>query len=277
MSEYYGNNDWRDYLALQHHGILGMKWGHRNGPPYPLGSSDHSASEKKAGWRKSLSGGSGGTVKKKKVSSSSPAREEVKKLNKDMVLYGLTGTVIKRRMDTKRTGNDTRVSTTIRNYQKEKAKKLGDKEALKELNEIEKAVKERDAKKAANKEKAVKERDAKKVAKEETKQAKKRAKEEARLGSDVRSEWVNSYNRAVELFNSRIGALNDKFDDPNIDYEKDKKYGEAVSKLWKECYKKSIIERYGDRAKSLNLYDDVLETAEYLPFYSMIDDMYDLK
>lgn len=41
---------------LQHHGILGQKWGRKNGPPYPLGASDHSASEKKAGWRKSISG-----------------------------------------------------------------------------------------------------------------------------------------------------------------------------------------------------------------------------
>lgn len=40
--------------CLTHHGILGQKWGNRNGPPYPLDASDHSASEKKAGWRKSL-------------------------------------------------------------------------------------------------------------------------------------------------------------------------------------------------------------------------------
>lgn len=39
---------------LYHHGIYGQKWGVKNGPPYPLGSGDHSASEKKAGWRKSL-------------------------------------------------------------------------------------------------------------------------------------------------------------------------------------------------------------------------------
>ena len=37
-----------------------MKWGKRNGPPYPLSPGDHSASEKKAGWRKSLA--NNGTV-----------------------------------------------------------------------------------------------------------------------------------------------------------------------------------------------------------------------
>lgn len=39
---------------LYHHGILGQKWGDRNGPPYPLGSGEHSKSEVKAGWRASL-------------------------------------------------------------------------------------------------------------------------------------------------------------------------------------------------------------------------------
>lgn len=39
---------------LYHHGILGMHWYKKNGPPYPLKPGKHSASEKKAGWRKSL-------------------------------------------------------------------------------------------------------------------------------------------------------------------------------------------------------------------------------
>lgn len=61
--------------VLMHHGVLGQKWGTRNGPPYPLKPSAHSASEKKAGWRKSLSssakslagGSSSGNAKLKKA------------------------------------------------------------------------------------------------------------------------------------------------------------------------------------------------------------------
>lgn len=32
---------------LKHHGILGQKWGKRNGPPYPLGGGDYTALERK--------------------------------------------------------------------------------------------------------------------------------------------------------------------------------------------------------------------------------------
>lgn len=61
---------------LMHHGILGMKWGHRNGPPYPLGASDHSASEKKAGWMQSLRDKS---EAKKKAKKRAAAIEKAKK------------------------------------------------------------------------------------------------------------------------------------------------------------------------------------------------------
>lgn len=62
------------YLA--HHGILGQKWGKKNGPPYPLDASDHSASEKKAGWRKSLDKGGKSEDNNKKKSKEIRAPEK---------------------------------------------------------------------------------------------------------------------------------------------------------------------------------------------------------
>lgn len=43
---------------LEHHGILGQRWGKLNGPPYPLGSGDHSSSEKSAAKAAGVSVGS---------------------------------------------------------------------------------------------------------------------------------------------------------------------------------------------------------------------------
>ena len=53
----------REYLA--HHGIMGMHWGVRH-DHYPLNASEHTAAEKKAGWKKSLD--NNGTVPSTKAS-----------------------------------------------------------------------------------------------------------------------------------------------------------------------------------------------------------------
>lgn len=66
---------------IQHHGILGQRKGVRNGPPYPLNPGRHSASEKKAGWRKSLGGGR--LFSKKKKKSKSVNEQSKKELTKE--------------------------------------------------------------------------------------------------------------------------------------------------------------------------------------------------
>lgn len=54
MSNDFYSGYYEDHYSFAHHGILGQKWGDKNGPPYPLDPGDHSAKEKKAGWVKSL-------------------------------------------------------------------------------------------------------------------------------------------------------------------------------------------------------------------------------
>ena len=78
--------------VLAHHGILGQKWGKKNGPPYPLDGEDHSKSEKDAGYKKSLGGGRNeelyGRKKKSamsKIDKKKTQKEEIDNHRKKMV------------------------------------------------------------------------------------------------------------------------------------------------------------------------------------------------
>jgi len=73
MGQYYIART-EDSNYFEHHGILGQKWGKKNGPPYPLDAKDHSASEKKAG-------NSGWTNDAKKSMSNEELRKAVNRKN----------------------------------------------------------------------------------------------------------------------------------------------------------------------------------------------------
>lgn len=89
--------------SLAHHGIMGQKWGRRNGPPYPLSPGAHSSAEKKANWEQSLDkkkpptayGESNPSVNdlQKRIDSRKPSaatqkilRKQIKKLSKKGIL-----------------------------------------------------------------------------------------------------------------------------------------------------------------------------------------------
>lgn len=78
----------KDNSSLEHHGIQGQKWGDRNGPPYPLGSGDHSASEKKHLQKYSFADEIKQTGKKKKKKKQKSPVDEIpdyKKLSPEEV------------------------------------------------------------------------------------------------------------------------------------------------------------------------------------------------
>lgn len=80
--------------SLSHHGIRGMKWGKRNGPPYPLTQSSKSQAERKASTGKTKGSEKQTTEasSKKKVSdmSDSELKEAISRLQLEKQYKDLT-------------------------------------------------------------------------------------------------------------------------------------------------------------------------------------------
>ncbi len=79
------SNDIRNYRAMDslyiaHHGILGQKWGKKSGPPYPLGSGDHTPAEKSAAKKAGVSvGKDSGKGSIENVKESEPKKNIIEK------------------------------------------------------------------------------------------------------------------------------------------------------------------------------------------------------
>ena len=230
----YSENDFR----LYHHGILGMKWGKKNGPPYPLGASDHSASERKAGWRKSLAEGRADRAKNEaktghKIADAYTSAMD-KKAEKRRSQANKSGSI----KDLNRAAEASREASVAKNIAN-RYKSAMDKKADSRAKAAEKEYVEQRIKKT-----------------EQRLLEKERVQQQKLIKKRIDRTWYNTYNKAASAMNSRIGAINDKHPNANLDdlnSKETKAYLKEVSDTWKKCYDDAIKSDYGDSLRVLDM------------------------
>ncbi len=100
--------------------------------------------------------------------------------------------------------------------------------------------------------------------------AQKKLKKDIKKFNKRKSRWIDAYNDATDIFNSKINDLNNKYLDVDFKDSKNKKqyekYNKEAAKLWSDSYKEMAINIIGK--------DPVTKGYEYidkLPFMHMYD------
>lgn len=99
--------------------------------------------------------------------------------------------------------------------------------------------------------------------------AKRQLKKDIKQFNKRKSNWVDVYNNAADIFDSKINDLNDKYSDVDFTDPKNKKkydkYNKEAGKLWSDSYKEMAIKNIGK--------DPVTKGYEYideLPLYAYV-------
>lgn len=107
-------------------------------------------------------------------------------------------------------------------------------------------------------------------AKRADRKAKRQLKKDIKQFNKRKSNWVDVYNNAADIFDSKINDLNDKYSDVDFTDPKNKKkydkYNKEAGKLWSDSYKEMAIKNIGK--------DPVTKGYEYideLPYMHMYD------
>lgn len=263
---------------LEHFGILGMKHGRRNGPPYPLGSGDHSAGEKAAAQAAGVKVGSDSgkgsieNVKKKKSKPKKPltpeerraqaleavSKGDKKKITKNMDQLStdeLRDAEARARLKESLSKSDPNYKTKA-DKEKEEAIKSGDKAQIQAYaskmtyNELAEAMNKMNLMAQLNY-----------VAPPPTAMDRlKKAADAAGKFKDVAEKGIGAYNTLAKVMNavnkdSKWPIIGEKPKEEKKDGEKDKekeKTKEAAKTVANEV-KKSLEEQYADKLKEEKL------------------------
>nr|DAE45039.1 MAG TPA: hypothetical protein [Bacteriophage sp.] len=76
MKRYYYKSENRYNASLAHHGIKGMHWGKRNGPPYPLEYSEHTVEQKRKNPKALIDGNENTNPKKSKFKNQNGTKKK---------------------------------------------------------------------------------------------------------------------------------------------------------------------------------------------------------